>query len=91
MDLFIIFINTFVLNLFTDISCPLPKSYSPEFVEAAWYDWWMDQGFFTPEYGHKEGTSRQKFVMCLPPPNVTGTLHLGHAITNTIQDALVRW
>ncbi|XP_078325870.1 valine--tRNA ligase-like isoform X2 [Crassostrea virginica] len=74
-----------------DISCPLPKSYSPEFVEAAWYDWWVDQGFFTPEYGHKEGTSRQKFVMCLPPPNVTGTLHLGHAITNTIQDALVRW
>ncbi|XP_061183849.1 valine--tRNA ligase-like [Saccostrea echinata] len=74
-----------------DVSCPLPRSYSPEFVEAAWYDWWVDQGFFTPEYGSERGTSREKFVMCLPPPNVTGTLHLGHAITNTIQDALVRW
>ncbi|XP_062585889.1 valine--tRNA ligase-like [Saccostrea cucullata] len=74
-----------------DVTCPLPRSYSPEFVEAAWYDWWVAQGYFTPEYGSEGGTSREKFVMCLPPPNVTGTLHLGHAITNTIQDALVRW
>eukprot|EP00105_Crassostrea_gigas_P020597 XP_011439421.1 PREDICTED: valine--tRNA ligase [Crassostrea gigas] len=74
-----------------DVSCPLPRSYSPDFVEAAWYDWWVAQRFFTPEYGEEKGRPRQKFVMCLPPPNVTGTLHLGHAITNTIQDALVRW
>ncbi|XP_052721885.1 valine--tRNA ligase-like isoform X2 [Crassostrea angulata] len=74
-----------------DVSCPLPRSYSPDFVEAAWYDWWVAQRFFTPEYGEEKGSPRQKFVMCLPPPNVTGTLHLGHAITNTIQDALVRW
>lgn len=76
---------------FVDVSCPLPRSYSPDFVEAAWYDWWVAQRFFTPEYGEEKGSPRQKFVMCLPPPNVTGTLHLGHAITNTIQDALVRW
>ncbi|XP_048778510.2 valine--tRNA ligase-like isoform X2 [Ostrea edulis] len=74
-----------------DVSCPLPRSYSPEFVESAWYDWWVAMKFFTPEYGEQKGSTRQKFIMCIPPPNVTGTLHLGHAITNTIQDALVRW
>lgn len=77
--------------LLADVSCPLPRSYSPEFVESAWYDWWVAMKFFTPEYGEQKGSTRQKFIMCIPPPNVTGTLHLGHAITNTIQDALVRW
>uniref|UniRef100_A0A672MY29 Valine--tRNA ligase n=1 Tax=Sinocyclocheilus grahami TaxID=75366 RepID=A0A672MY29_SINGR len=67
---------------------PLPDSYSPQYVEAAWYSWWEKQGFFKPEYGPNP---RGVFMMCIPPPNVTGSLHLGHALTNAIQDCLTRW
>uniref|UniRef100_A0A3Q3F1S8 Valine--tRNA ligase n=1 Tax=Labrus bergylta TaxID=56723 RepID=A0A3Q3F1S8_9LABR len=80
--------------LFTDVISPLPDSYSPHYVEAAWYPWWEKQGFFKPEYGRKslaEQNPRGTFMMCIPPPNVTGSLHLGHALTNAIQDCLTRW
>uniref|UniRef100_A0A3P9CRU4 Valine--tRNA ligase n=1 Tax=Maylandia zebra TaxID=106582 RepID=A0A3P9CRU4_9CICH len=73
---------------------PLPDSYSPQYVEAAWYPWWEKQGFFKPEYGRKsisEENAKGIFMMCIPPPNVTGSLHLGHALTNAIQDCLTRW
>ncbi|XP_048450236.1 valine--tRNA ligase, mitochondrial-like, partial [Rhincodon typus] len=75
-----------------DTSGPLPDSYSPQYVEAAWYPWWEQQGFFKPEY-HQHLTHREEstFSLCIPPPNVTGSLHLGHALTVAIQDALVRW
>ena len=65
----------------------LPKGYSPEAVEAAWYEWWEASGFFKPD----EDTSKEPFVMVIPPPNVTGTLHIGHALTNSIQDTVIRW
>uniref|UniRef100_A0AAQ5YIR4 Valine--tRNA ligase n=1 Tax=Amphiprion ocellaris TaxID=80972 RepID=A0AAQ5YIR4_AMPOC len=77
-----------------DVVSPLPDSYSPQYVEAAWYSWWEKQGFFKPEYGRKsisEPNPRGIFMMCIPPPNVTGSLHLGHALTNAIQDCLTRW
>uniref|UniRef100_A0A667ZEY4 Valine--tRNA ligase n=1 Tax=Myripristis murdjan TaxID=586833 RepID=A0A667ZEY4_9TELE len=77
-----------------DVISPLPDSYSPQYVEAAWYPWWEKQGFFKPEYGRKsisEPNPRGIFMMCIPPPNVTGSLHLGHALTNAIQDCLTRW
>ncbi|XP_072949583.1 valine--tRNA ligase [Epargyreus clarus] len=77
-----------------DISGPMPDAYSPKFVEAAWYAWWEKQGFFKPEYGRKsvlEENPKGKFVMVIPPPNVTGTLHLGHALTNAVEDAITRW
>ncbi|TSR27787.1 Valine--tRNA ligase [Bagarius yarrelli] len=77
-----------------DVLSPLPDSYSPQYVEAAWYPWWEKQGFFKPEYGRKslsEVNPRGLFMMCIPPPNVTGSLHLGHALTNAIQDCLTRW
>uniref|UniRef100_A0A4W5M726 valine--tRNA ligase n=1 Tax=Hucho hucho TaxID=62062 RepID=A0A4W5M726_9TELE len=71
---------------------PLPDSYSPQYVEAAWYSWWEKQGYFKPEYGPMaEPNPRGVFMMCIPPPNVTGSLHLGHALTNAIQDSLTRW
>uniref|UniRef100_W5LEP7 valine--tRNA ligase n=1 Tax=Astyanax mexicanus TaxID=7994 RepID=W5LEP7_ASTMX len=78
----------------SDVLSPLPDSYSPQYVEAAWYPWWEKQGFFKPEYGRKslsEPNPRGIFMMCIPPPNVTGSLHLGHALTNAIQDCLTRW
>eukprot|EP00731_Ephydatia_muelleri_P023901 Em0016g172a len=77
-----------------DVSQPLPAQYSPSYVEAAWYSWWEEQKFFKPEYGRtsvEEPNPKGKFVICLPPPNVTGSLHLGHALTASIQDALTRW
>lgn len=77
-----------------DVSLPMPESYSPQYVEAAWYSWWEKQGFFKPEYGRKsvlEPNPKGKFVMVIPPPNVTGNLHLGHALTNAVEDAIARW
>ncbi|KAM9852346.1 valine--tRNA ligase isoform 2-T2 [Aulostomus maculatus] len=77
-----------------DVISALPDSYSPQYVEAAWYPWWEKQGFFKPEYGRQsisEQNPRGIFMMCIPPPNVTGSLHLGHALTNAIQDCLTRW
>ena len=78
-----------------DTTCPLPDAYSPQYVEAAWYAWWEKQGFFKPEYGRKNGLKDVKpeevFMMVIPPPNVTGKLHLGHALTNSVEDAITRY
>ncbi|CAA21312.1 cytoplasmic valine-tRNA ligase Vrs1/Vas1 [Schizosaccharomyces pombe] len=75
-----------------DLDSPALKSYNPKAVESAWYDWWVKSGFFEPEFGpdgkpKKEGV----FVITSPPPNVTGALHIGHALTIAIQDSLARW
>ncbi|KAF6776104.1 hypothetical protein AHF37_06330 [Paragonimus kellicotti] len=78
-----------------DVTQKMPDSYSPRFVEAHWYDWWERCGYFTPEFQVQnigaKADSREKFVMVIPPPNVTGNLHLGHALTNSIEDAITRW
>ncbi|XP_046401267.1 valine--tRNA ligase isoform X2 [Ischnura elegans] len=77
-----------------DTSCPMPDAYSPRYVEAAWYSWWEKQQFFKPEYGGRnilEPNPKGKFVIVIPPPNVTGSLHLGHALACTVEDALTRW
>ena len=71
------------------ISQPYPLAYNAAQVEDAWYDWWKQSGFFSTSCTTlpKKGV----FSMILPPPNITGTLHLGHALTTTVQDVLVRW
>ena len=77
-----------------DVSQDLPDAYSPQYVEAAWYDWWENSGFFKPEYGRQSLTDvppEGVFMMVIPPPNVTGRLHLGHALTNAVEDSLTRW
>ncbi|KAM4696797.1 valine--tRNA ligase, mitochondrial [Rhinophrynus dorsalis] len=75
-----------------DTTTPLPHSYSPRYVEAAWYPWWVKQGFFRPEYQTRlPHASPETFSLCIPPPNVTGSLHIGHALTVAIEDSLVRW
>ncbi|XP_031849268.2 valyl-tRNA synthetase [Nomia melanderi] len=77
-----------------DVTCAMPDTYSPSYVEAAWYAWWEKQGFFKPEYSRKnilEPNPKGKFIMVIPPPNVTGFLHLGHALTNAVEDAITRW
>ncbi|XP_037549531.1 valine--tRNA ligase, mitochondrial [Nematolebias whitei] len=75
-----------------DTTLPFPSSYSPEYVESCWYQWWEKEGFFSPEI-HERLSHRvdRTFSLCIPPPNVTGTLHVGHALTVAVQDALVRW
>ncbi|HJZ84374.1 MAG TPA: valine--tRNA ligase [Polyangia bacterium] len=65
----------------------LPKTYAPGQVEAKWYRFWVEQGFFHADAAHP----KTPFSIVLPPPNVTGSLHMGHALTLTIQDILVRW
>ncbi|KAI0194062.1 tRNA synthetases class I-domain-containing protein [Xylaria flabelliformis] len=63
------------------------SAYNPGAVESSWYQWWEKSGFFQP----RPGPTDSRFVVPLPPPNVTGALHCGHALANTIQDSLVRW
>ena len=66
--------------------------YNPIAVESAWYDWWEAQGFFRPQLTPTgEIKPEGLFVIPAPPPNVTGSLHIGHALTTAIQDTLVRW
>jgi valyl-tRNA synthetase len=65
----------------------LGKSYEPAQIEPKWYRFWMEQGYFHAD----ESAPRAPFTIVIPPPNVTGSLHMGHALTMTIQDILVRW
>uniref|UniRef100_A0A672Z1F2 Valine--tRNA ligase, mitochondrial n=1 Tax=Sphaeramia orbicularis TaxID=375764 RepID=A0A672Z1F2_9TELE len=75
-----------------DTSLPFPSSYSPDYVESSWYQWWEKEGYFSPEQHEKLTHAVDRtFSLCIPPPNVTGTLHLGHALTVAVEDALVRW
>lgn len=63
----------------------LPKHYDAQAAEKKWYQYWMDKGFFrsTPD-------DREPYTIVIPPPNVTGVLHMGHMLNNTIQDVLIR-
>jgi valyl-tRNA synthetase len=65
----------------------IPKAYEPSQVEQKWYQFWMKQGYFTP----KIDKTRKPFVIIMPPPNVTGELHVGHALTATLEDIMTRW
>ena len=63
----------------------IPKTYDPSKTEDKWYNYWMENDFFksTPD-------ERESYTIVIPPPNVTGVLHMGHMLNNTIQDVLVR-
>ena len=65
----------------------LPKAYDPQEAQRRWYAFWQEKGYF-----HADPSSpKPPFSIVIPPPNVTGALHLGHALNNTIQDILTRW
>ncbi len=68
------------------LSDPLPKSYDPAWVEARWYGFWESRGYFRAA----DTSDREPYCIVIPPPNVTGSLHQGHALTNAIQDVLIR-
>ncbi|MEW5740944.1 MAG: valine--tRNA ligase, partial [Myxococcota bacterium] len=63
------------------------EPYDPTAVEARWYPIWNERGYFTAD----PHSTKPSYCIVLPPPNVTGSLHLGHALTATIQDILIRW
>ncbi|MCL6472651.1 MAG: valine--tRNA ligase [Firmicutes bacterium] len=64
----------------------LPKVYNPHEVETKWYKYWEEQGYFHAEIK----PDKKPFTVVIPPPNVTGSLHMGHALNNTLQDIVVR-
>ncbi len=63
----------------------IPAKYNPAVVEDKWYSYWLENKFF-----HSEPDEREAYTIVIPPPNVTGVLHMGHMLNNTIQDILVR-
>lgn len=63
----------------------IPKTFDPKSAEDKWYAWWMENGFF-----RSIPDNREPYTVVIPPPNVTGVLHMGHMLNNTIQDVLVR-
>lgn len=63
----------------------ISKQYNPAHVEQKWYDHWEKQGYF-----HAQPDDRPPYTIVIPPPNVTGVLHMGHMLNNTIQDVLIR-
>ena len=67
----------------------IPKAYDPQSVETKWYSFWEENDCFTAEPGRVCDT-RQAYSIVIPPPNVTGVLHMGHVLNNTIQDILAR-
>ena len=65
----------------------LDKSYNPHQVEEKWYRYWMERGYFRAD----EDSGQETYSIVIPPPNVTGLLHIGHALNNTLQDILIRF
>jgi len=65
----------------------IAKTYNPKEFEDRIYNEWMSKGYFTPDIDH----NKKPFTIVIPPPNITGQLHMGHALDNTMQDILIRW
>ena len=63
----------------------IADKYAPQQIEAKWYDYWTARRLF-----HSEPDAREPYTIVIPPPNVTGMLHMGHMLNNTLQDVLVR-
>ncbi|HNT44872.1 MAG TPA: class I tRNA ligase family protein, partial [Syntrophorhabdaceae bacterium] len=65
----------------------MDKVYDPHSIEKKWYAEWLEKGYFTARNDSRE----EYFSMVIPPPNVTGSLHMGHALNNTLQDIVTRY
>ena len=64
----------------------LDKGYDPSGIEEKWYKYWVENGFFKAS----EKSDQKAYAIVIPPPNVTGVLHMGHALNNTVQDIMCR-
>ncbi|KAJ1598445.1 hypothetical protein NDA14_000750 [Ustilago hordei] len=87
------YVNSTVPGEKKDLSQPMESGYNPLHVEQSWYQWWEKSNHFKPaEPTESDPYDPEKtFVVPAPPPNVTGSLHIGHALTISIQDTLIRW
>ena len=65
----------------------LSKTYEPRGSEGRWYSYWLDNDFFRAA----DSSEKPQFSIVIPPPNVTGMLHMGHALNNTLQDVMTRY
>ena len=65
----------------------MAKAYEAGLVEDKWYAYWMSKGYFKPRID----PAKKPFTIIMPPPNVTGELHVGHALTATLEDIMIRW
>ena len=65
----------------------MAKTYEPSVFEKDLYHWWEKEGFFTPSVDSK----KEPFTIVIPPPNITGQLHMGHALDESIQDCIIRF
>jgi len=65
----------------------IEKNYEPNEIEKKWYNHWIEKGYFTP----KIDKTKKPFTVLIPPPNVTGILHMGHVLNNTLQDVMIRY
>ena len=74
-----------------DFQKSFPSTYDPQFVESRWNEWWIENKFYQETSESLAGVAREdRYVMVLPPPNVTGKLHIGHALMNSIEDFIIR-
>jgi len=78
-------ITIFAAQLSKANQMEIPSKYDPALTETKWYDHWMEKNYF-----HSEPDEREPYTIVIPPPNVTGMLHMGHMLNNTIQDVLIR-
>lgn len=83
------YVNPTAEGALKSMDAPMTPAYLPHEVEAAWNAWWEESGYYRGNSSPDD--KRPKFSICLPPPNVTGSLHLGHALTVAVQDLLCRW
>lgn len=74
-------------NMSEHATIELPKAYEAKIVDTKWYEFWLNNGFFTADPKSK----KRPYCIVMPPPNVTGSLHMGHALVSTLQDILIRW
>ena len=72
------------------MSKPIQKDYDAREVEEGWYQWWESKGFFAADAQNVISKKKKAYSMVIPPPNVTGALHLGHALMLAIEDAIMR-
>ncbi len=82
--------NSFVMDTQSNTNAPqttLPKAYNPADTEARWYTTWLNNGYFATS----DTSQKPAYSILMPPPNVTGILHLGHVLNHTIQDIYIRW
>ncbi len=70
------------------INKEIPSVYNPKIVEEKWYKFWLEKDYFKAK---NQFNKENNYSIVIPPPNVTGSLHIGHALNNTLQDILIRW